>query len=63
MRVSVDLDRCQGNGTCAETAPEVFGTRADGSVDVLQDAPPPGLHRAVLRAARRCPTQAISVQA
>jgi len=63
MRVAVDLDRCQGNGMCIEAAPEVFELRADGSVDVLQDAPPAGLHRAVRRAARRCPTQAISIQA
>lgn len=63
MRVTVDSDRCQNNGDCAKAAPEVFEMGADGTLAVLQDEPGPDLHRAVRRAARACPTQAIAVQA
>lgn len=63
MRVTVDLIRCQGNGMCMKAAPEVFEVQADGSLHVLQVEPAATLHKAVKQAARRCPTQAISVQA
>ena len=63
MRIAVDLGRCQGNGACQVAAPEVFQVGEDGALDVLQHEPGPELRPAVRRAARRCPTQAITVQA
>lgn len=63
MRITVDFDRCQSNGVCVDAAPEVFEVRADGFLCVLQDEPGPDLHKAVKDAARRCPTQAITIQA
>ena len=63
MRIAVDFDRCQSNGVCMDAAPEVFEVRADGFLYVLQDEPGSDQHTAVKDAARRCPTQAITVQA
>ena len=63
MRVAVDLVRCQGNGVCADAAPTVFVVKQDGRLRVLLDEPGEELRRAVEHAARRCPTQAISVSA
>lgn len=61
MRVTVDFDRCQSNGICMDAAPEVFEVREDGFLYVLEDEPGPALHKAVEDAARRCPTQAITL--
>lgn len=44
-----------------KAAPEVFEVQEDGSLRVLREEPGPELRRAVGRAARRCPTQAITV--
>ena len=60
MRVTVDLERCQGNGACERAAPQVFEVRA-GLVAVVQERPGPALERAVRDAARRCPTRAIEL--
>lgn len=62
MRIAVNVDRCQSNGVCMDAAPEVFELRADGFLYVLQDEPGADLCKAVQNAARRCPTQAITVQ-
>jgi ferredoxin len=37
MRVRVDEDACVGDGTCAETCPEVFEMRGDLAVVVKDD--------------------------
>lgn len=62
MRIVVDFDRCQSNGICMTAAPEVFEVREDNFLYVLQEEPGPELHQAVREAARRCPTQAITVE-
>ncbi len=63
MKVAVDLERCQGNGVCARKAPEVFGLDGSGRVTVLQPEPRPDVHRSVREAVRRCPTQALTIEA
>lgn len=62
MRVSVDLDLCQGHQMCLTEAPEVFGFDRDTDRAVVLVMEPPGsLHDAVRRAARYCPALAIEI--
>lgn len=61
MKVSVDLDTCDGNGVCMSLCHEVFEVQEDGLH--LLDAEPPAKLRGELRAAEvSCPTQAIVVK-
>ena len=62
MKIRVDLDLCQGHGTCVGEAPEVFALdEAEGKV-VVKDAAPPDTQRAQVKAAVRfCPTRAITL--
>lgn len=62
MRVVVDFDLCESNALCMAAAPEVFEVRDDGFLYVLQEEPPEELRSKVAEAARRCPTQAITVE-
>ncbi|MEV0595996.1 ferredoxin [Nonomuraea cavernae] len=59
MRVSVDLDLCQGHAQCELEAPEVFEVPKKGKVRVLAPHPPETLRDRVEAAVRYCPTQAI----
>ena len=60
MRIEADLERCQGAGMCALTAPQVFDQgEDDGRVVVLEPVPPPELEPAVARAAGLCPNRVI----
>ncbi len=61
MRVSVDLELCEGNGRCVATAPEVFALDESDKARLLDPAPGPALRDKVLLAARLCPRQAITV--
>ena len=61
MRISVDLDLCQGHGVCCSEAPELFELEGD-KVRVLDAAPGPDSHAAARLAAKYCPTRAISIQ-
>ena len=63
MRIVVDGRRCQGDGACVQAAPDVFALSPGGPARVLADAPGADRRRAVEKAARRCPTQAIRVTA
>jgi ferredoxin len=45
-----------------EAAPEVFEIGDDGSLHVLNEAPPESLRAKVDKAVRECPTGAISVE-
>jgi ferredoxin len=63
MRVIVDQDKCVASGQCVLAAGAVFDQRAeDGTVLLLDAAPPPELHEAVRRAAALCPARAITVR-
>ncbi|HTY32338.1 ferredoxin [Mycobacterium sp.] len=61
MKVSVDLDTCDGNGVCMSICHEVFDVREDG-LHVLQDEPPEELRQQLIGAEVSCPTQAIKVK-
>ena len=63
MRIKVDYDLCQGHGACRGEAPEVFDVdRERQQVVVLVERPPEALHEKVRRAARYCPTFALSIE-
>lgn len=62
MRVSADLDLCQGHQMCQLEAPEVFGFDRDTDrVSVLDPEPGESQREAVGNAVRYCPTGALSV--
>jgi ferredoxin len=64
MRVSVDLDVCQGHGVCHMTAPDVFELdEEDGHAIVQQDPVPAGQEADAQLAADSCPERAITVTA
>lgn len=60
MRVEVDVPKCVASGQCVVLAPGVFDQREeDGTVVLLDDAPPVELHDAVRESATGCPVAAI----
>jgi ferredoxin len=61
MKVSVDLDTCDGNGVCMSICHEVFDVREDG-LHVLQEEPSEELRQRLIGAEVSCPTQAITVK-
>jgi ferredoxin len=61
MRVSVDLELCQGHGVCESEAPAVFELGKGLQVTVLDERPGEGLRDMVGAAARFCPTSAIQI--
>jgi ferredoxin len=62
VRIRVDLDLCQGHGTCAEEAPEVFAVdEKESKVIIREEHPLEMLCAKVKRAVRFCPTRALSV--
>ncbi|WP_030434537.1 ferredoxin [Actinoplanes subtropicus] len=63
MKIVADTTRCVGAGQCVLTEPDLFDqSPKDGTVIVLDDDPPPELHRAAREAALVCPSQALSVE-
>ncbi len=62
MRVSVDLNVCQGHGICHMSAPGVFELDdEDGHSIVMTDPVPPELESAAQLAVDSCPERAITV--
>ena len=61
MRVSVDLDLCQGHGVCESEAPAVFALGKNPTVTILDDRPDEGLRSQVEAAVRFCPTSALRI--
>jgi sterol 14-demethylase len=65
MKVIVDLALCQGHSVCLGEAPEVFDVieQDDGypQVRVLLENPPESLREKVMKAARYCPNNVITV--
>lgn len=59
MRVSVDLELCQGHAMCELWVPDVFTVPKRGKVTILDEHPPADLHERVGWAVRECPTQAL----
>ncbi|MDP3889943.1 ferredoxin [Nocardioides sp.] len=62
MRVTADLDLCQGHQMCQVEAPAVFGTDPDtDQVVVLDEHPDPALRPQVDAAVKYCPAMALAV--
>jgi ferredoxin len=62
MRVTADLDLCQGHQMCRVEAPEVFGFDADEDrVVVLQEHPDESLRPQVQQAVKYCPAMALAI--
>ncbi len=62
VRVTVDLEACQGHGVCNMSAPNVFELDdEDGHAIVVADPVPPELEAAAQLGADSCPERAISV--
>ncbi|MFI9509111.1 ferredoxin [Nocardia sp. NPDC052566] len=61
MEITVDRQMCIGAGMCTLTAPEVFDQDDDGTV-VLLDGAPPAQHEAAAQEAEQvCPSGAITL--
>jgi ferredoxin len=61
MRVTVDLDLCQGHGVCESEAPTVFELAKHEKVTILNDSPPDEVRPGVEAAVRYCPTSALHI--
>ena len=65
MKITVDLDLCQGHSVCLGECPEVFNVEdtEDGypQVVVLQEIPSEDLREKVMTAATYCPNHVITV--
>ena len=66
MKITVDLDLCQGHSVCLGEAPEVFDVVEvdDGypQVKVLLENPGEELQEKVRKAARFCPNHVITIE-
>jgi ferredoxin len=63
MRVTVDLDLCQGHAMCTLEAPDVFAYDKDADKVVILDEQPDESRRAAVRSAvKYCPTRALSLE-
>ena len=63
MRVSADLDLCQGHQNCQAEAPAVFGfDEAADRVVVLDEHPDESLRDAVVNAVAYCPAMALTME-
>jgi ferredoxin len=62
VRLTADLDLCQGHAMCQLEAPEVFEVPKRGTVIILDETPPARLRTQVVNAVRSCPTQALAIE-
>ena len=63
MRVSADLDLCQGHQMCQAEAPTVFGfDDATDQVVLLDEHPDESLRDAVKTAVKYCPAMALAME-
>jgi ferredoxin len=60
MRISVDLNRCQGYGQCCFADPSVFQLHGEEALE-FDPAPSDERRLQVIRAANACPVQAIHI--
>jgi ferredoxin len=62
MRISIDLDTCQGHGRCSLVAPELFDVDDDGKVLLLVPGDVPTASEPDARlASANCPERAITI--
>ena len=62
MRITIDMDRCQGHQMCAIAAPELFGSDDYGNATLLIEGDvPEALQTKAVRAQGNCPEHAIFI--
>ena len=61
MKVSIDVDRCQGHGRCYEVAPDVFTDDDRGRGEVIMADVPAEFEAQVLLAVSACPEKALTI--
>lgn len=61
MKIQVDLERCQGYGNCAMTAPDVFAVDPATDKVVIASAVPTSEREEIAEAVRDCPTGALRI--
>jgi len=59
MKIYVDLDLCEANALCMESAPKVFRVEEDDTLTLLMEEITDDLMSGVEEAIRQCPRQAI----
>lgn len=60
MKVTLDVERCEGFGSCVLTAPDFFDLDEDTNTAVLlDDEPSDATRKDVEQAVRACPVSAI----
>ena len=63
MRITANLETCQGYANCVIEAPDVFDIDdSSAKVVVLQATPTPDLVDDVRRAAAACPVKALTIE-
>jgi ferredoxin len=62
MKVVVNWGLCDGNGNCAQAAPEIFRLDEDDNLEVLQETFGEELRQKAEAAVRACPKNALSLQ-
>jgi ferredoxin len=62
MKIVVDFGLCDSHGLCVDAAPEVFELGDNGTLKILNETPDESLRGKVDKAARECPTGAITVE-
>lgn len=62
MKVIVNRSLCDGNGVCANEAPEVFELDENDQLKVLREEVDETLLRKVEAAVRLCPKRALSLR-
>ena len=61
MRITADLNKCDGYANCIVAAPDVFRLDDRGLVELLLEAPPDALAAEVEDAVSSCPVAALRV--
>lgn len=61
MKVTVDPDRCVGNGICEAVAPDLFEVGDSGQVELVVDEIPPKKEQLAQKAVESCPALALSI--
>lgn len=62
MRLTVDLDLCEGNAVCVQTAPELFTLDDDDKVVITTSDVPASDEERALLAVHMCPRQALAAE-
>ncbi|HET8984298.1 MAG TPA: ferredoxin [Trueperaceae bacterium] len=62
MKISADLNKCEGLGMCEAMAPDVFEVQDEGQVLVLDENPAEADPQELQAAVDACPVSALTLQ-